>query len=62
MKDEGCKNCQNRHPKCHADCEEHLKRQARLAEEKEARRKENLRRQGIEKPYLRSINIKKKER
>ena len=37
-----CKDCQDRHPKCHGECERYLDAKARLETEKEARKKERM--------------------
>lgn len=63
MKEYCCpKDCPDRKPKCHGSCERHQKYQELKVEQKEAKRKEFLKYQPIEKPYLNKANIKKKAR
>ena len=63
MKEYCCpKDCPDRKPKCHSECETHKKYQEEKEARKEARRKEFLKYQPIEKPYLAKANIKKKAR
>lgn len=63
MKEYMCQpNCENRRPGCHSNCETHKKYQEEKEALKEARRKEFLKYQPIEKPYLTKANIKKKVR
>lgn len=63
MKEYICQpNCENRKPGCHGYCERHKKYQEEKEKIKEIKRKENLKHQPIEKPYLTKANIKKKER
>ena len=60
--DMSCFDCPDRKPKCHSVCQKHQAWQTEQAKIKESRRKDNLKHQPIEKPYLRPIVIKKKER
>lgn len=57
-------NCPDRSaiPNCHMTCEKHKKYLEEKEAKKEALKKESLKHQGIEKPYLKALNIKKKAR
>ena len=56
------KDCPNRKPKCHGSCERHKKYQEENEATKEAKRKEGMKHQAIERPYLTRAKIKKKAR
>lgn len=65
MKENYCQpNCPDRSavPNCHMTCEKYKNYVEENETRKEARRKEMLKKQGIEKPYLAKANVKKKER
>ena len=63
MKEFICQSdCPNRKPGCHSFCEKHKKYQEEKEMLKEAKRKDNLKHQVIEKPYLTKNGIKKKAR
>ena len=57
-------NCPDRSavPNCHTTCERHKKYLEKKEAMKEAKRKESLKHQAIERPYLAKANIKKKAR
>jgi len=54
------KDCLNRKPGCHGSCEKHKRYQKEKEAIKEAKRKDNLKHQVIEKPYLAKSGIKRK--
>lgn len=65
MKEYYCpSNCPDRSvmPNCHMTCERYLQYQKEMETLKEAKRKESLKHQAIERPYLTKANIKKKAR